>query len=208
MDKKISLVLSRLEKQEKLELKAGDKIPHLQRIQAITPNIGSFYNILLRAINAKHILEIGTSSGYSTIWFAEALQKSAKSKIITIENNPKKIQLARKNFEESGLADKIEIRQGDALNVLVQITSDLKKTRQRFDFIFIDADKERYIQYFDASLPLLRIGGLVCADNIIFPKKFNNLMRSYLNHIESNPKVISQTIPIDNGEEITIKTRE
>lgn len=203
MDKKIKKVLARLERQEKSELRKGDLIPHPQRIQAITPKIGRFYNTLLRAARAKSVLEIGTSSGYSTIWFAEALQKVPKSKIITIDNNPRKIQIARRNFEKAGIADKIEIINDNALDVLSQISHEVKKTK--FDFIFIDADKEHYVQYFDASLPLLKVGGLICADNILYPKRFNNLMKLYLQHIRSIPKIISVTIPIDNGEEVTMK---
>jgi predicted O-methyltransferase YrrM len=124
-----------------------------------------------------------------------------KSKIITIENNTEKIRIAKRNFEESGVAGKIEIRQGDALNVLSQILHESKK----FDFVFIDADKERYIQYFDASLPLLKVGGLICADNILHPKRYNGLMRSYLKHLKNTPNIISFTMPIDNGEEVAIK---
>jgi predicted O-methyltransferase YrrM len=148
------------------------------------------------------VLEIGTSSGYSTIWFAAALQKVPKSKIITIENNPKKIQIARKNFKEAGVENKITIKHGDALDILSRLSDE---TAKKFDFIFIDADKEHYSQYFDASLPLLKIGGLVCADNILYPKRFNKLMKAYIRHVRANPKVISVTMPIDNGEEITIK---
>ncbi|MFM8658540.1 MAG: O-methyltransferase [Candidatus Nitrosotenuis sp.] len=203
MDRKISKVLARLEKQEKTEQKKGNAMQNLQKIHTITPKIGKFYNILLKAMKVKTVLEIGTSAGYSTIWFAEALQAIPKSKIITIENNPKKIQAARRNFEESGIAGKIEIRFGNALDVLAQISHESKKTK--FDFIFIDADKERYIEYFDAGLPLLRVGGLICADNILYPKRFNKLMKTYLKHIRDNPRVISTTVPIDNGEEITIK---
>lgn len=200
-DKKIKKVLARLARKEKAERRKGKAIPHRQRIQAITPRIGRFYSILLRTANVASILEIGTSSGYSTIWFAEVLRKVPKSKIITIENNPEKIQLARRNFEESGIAEKIEIRHGDALEVLSQISHMGKK----FDFIFIDADKERYIQYFDAGLQLLRVGGLICADNILYPKRFSKMMRAYLRHVKNTSNVISVTIPIDNGEEVTVK---
>lgn len=203
MDKKIKKVLARLERQEKSELRKGNLIPHRQRIQAITPKIGRFYNTLLKAARVKSILEIGTSSGYSTIWFAEALQIIPKSKIITIDNNPRKIQIARRNFEKAGIADKIEVIPGNALDILSQTSYGVKKSK--FDFIFIDADKEHYIQYFDASLPLLNVGGLICADNILYPKRFNSLMKQYLKHIRNVPRVVSATIPIDNGEEVTIK---
>lgn len=202
MNKKITRVLARLERQEKHELKKDNSIPNTQKIHAITPKIGRFYNTMLKAVKARAVLEIGTSSGYSTIWFAEALRKTPKSKIITIENNPQKIQIAKRNFKEAGVADKIEIMYGDGLDILSQI---LQSQKAKFDFVFIDADKERYIQYFDASLPLLKVGGLICADNILYPKKFNSLMKSYLKHIRNNPRIISATIPIDNGEEVSIK---
>lgn len=205
MDSKIQGVLDRLAKQEKFELENHDKVPHSERMLAITPRIGQFYNILLRSINAKCVLEIGTSVGYSTIWFADALRNnSIDSKIISIEIDQNKIQRAQKNFQDAEVSEFIEIIQGDALEVLKKIKNEVKTP---FDFIFIDADKERYIQYFDSCLPMMRIGGLIGADNILQPERFRAMMNEYVDYVRKNTNVLSETIPIDNGEELTLRIK-
>ncbi len=76
---------------------------------------------------------------------------------------------------------------------------------ESFDFVFIDADKERYTQYFDAVLPMVKIGGLIGADNILFPERFQKFTNLYVKHVRKNPTIRSVTIPIDNGEELSIK---
>ena len=166
-----------------------------------------FYNIMLKSINAKKILEIGMSVGYSGLWFADAVMSNTQSdgQIITIDRERFKIDNAKKNFEEAGVSSLIKIRDGEARKVLHDIKEEFGKNY--FDFIFIDADKESYIEYFDLCLPLVRNGGMIGADNILLPERFNEMMVDYLSHVRSNPNVQSVTIPIDNGEEITIKLR-
>lgn len=208
MNEKILSVLQRLEKQEQFEQENYDAVPHLEKILAITPKIGRFYNILLRATRAARILEIGTSVGYSTIWFAEALQESPDSQITTIEYDAKKIERAKKNFEDAGVSHIIKQRHGLAIDVLSELGEEIKQSKQKFDFVFIDADKEKYIEYFDAAFPLLKVGGLIGTDNILIPARYNHLIKPYLDHVKNNPKAISETIPIDNGEEITIKLQD
>jgi len=156
------------------------------------------------SINAKKILEIGMSVGYSGLWFADAVMLNAKSdgQIITIDREQFKIDSATRNFEEAGVSSLIKIRDGEARKILHEIKEEFGKNY--FDFIFIDADKESYIEYFDLCLPLVRKGGMICADNILLPERFNEMMVAYLSHVRSNPNVQSVTIPIDNGEEITI----
>ncbi len=204
IDEKIDQVLRRLEKQAKFEEEYQDKVGRSERMLSITRNIGLFYNIFLRSTGAKNILEIGTSVGYSTIWFAEALRENLGTKIISLEQDSKKIERAKKNFVTAGIEQYVEILQGDALETLSKI-SNQKESLSKFDFIFIDADKERYIQYFDMSLPLLKKGGVIGADNIVYPERFNEMMKDYVNHVKNTPNVRTVTIPIDNGEEITMK---
>ena len=205
INEKIQYVLSRLEKDIDYETKHLDEIPSEKRLNCVSKNIGMFYNILLKSINAKNILEIGMSVGYSGLWFADAVMsnKQLNGQIITIDREKFKIDNARRNFEEAGVNSLIKIREGEAREILHEIKAEFKENY--FDFIFIDADKESYIEYFDLCLPLVRKGGIIGADNILFPERFNEMMADYLSHVRSNPSVQSVTVPIDNGEEITIK---
>ncbi len=201
IDAKIDQVLKTLEKQAKFEDENPREVEHSEKMLSITRNIGLFYNIFLRSNGAKNILEIGTSVGYSTIWFAEAIKENNGS-IISLEQDLKKIERAKKNLESVGLTRYVEILQGDALDSLSKIS---QNSKEKFDFIFIDADKERYIQYFDACLPLLKTGGIIGADNIVYPERFGKMMKEYVEHVKNTPNVRTVTIPIDNGEEITMK---
>ena len=207
INEKIQNILSRLEKDINYENSHRTEVPSEKRLNCISKNIGMFYNIMLKSINAKKILEIGMSVGYSGLWFADAVMSNTQSdgQIITIDRERFKIDNAKKNFEEAGVSSLIKIRDGEARKVLRDIKEEFGKNY--FDFIFIDADKESYIEYFDLCLPLVRNGGIIGSDNILLPERFNEMMVDYLSHVRSNPNVQSVTIPIDNGEEITIKLR-
>jgi len=205
INEKIQSVLSRLEKDIDYENSHLDEIPSEKRLNCISKNIGMFYNILLKSTNAKNILEIGTSVGYSGLWFADAIISNTQSngQIITIDREKFKIDNAIRNFEEAGVSYVIKIMEGGARKILHEIKDELNENY--FDFIFIDADKESYIEYFDLCLPLVKKGGIIAADNILFPERFNQIMADYLSHVRSKSNVQSVTIPIDNGEEVTIK---
>ena len=200
MDSKLNRVLKKLEVQEAYEQQNPTKLHHSEKLLSIGRATGLFYNIWLQSINAKKILEIGMSAGYSTMWFADAIKKKHGASIISIEQDEKKIQRAKKNFVDTGIDHLIDIRKGDALEVLKNI-----RMKETFDFIFIDADKERYIQYFDLVFPMLKTGGMIGADNILFPERFQKFLNPYVKHVRANPKICSVTLAIDNGEEISVK---
>ena len=200
---KIDSILREIEKQEEFEQKNPHQMPASEKVLAIGRNTGIYYNILLHSIKAKKILEIGMSTGYSTMWFAEALSKNS-GKIITIDQDEKKIQRAKLNFENAGLQNLIEIKHGDALEIISKIRKD-PNSEESFDFVFIDADKERYIQYFDAVLPLVKKGGFIAADNILFPERFQKFTKPYVTHVNKTSNIRTVTIPIDNGEELSLK---
>jgi caffeoyl-CoA O-methyltransferase len=201
VDSEVLKVISRLNKQANRERIGRVKVEPDQEMLAITADTGIFFSVLLKAIRARRILEVGTSAGFSTLWFADAIGKNRNTKIITIEMNPQKVEWALKNFKEAGFDKMIEIKQGLALDLLHNL-------KGKFDFVFLDADKENIIRYFDLVLPLVRIGGIIAADNMLYPDHFRPVMRKYARHVHSKPNTQSITVPIGLGEEITIKLRE
>jgi caffeoyl-CoA O-methyltransferase len=200
VDSKVLSVIARLNRQSNRERSGRVKVAPDQEMLTITADTGMFFSVLLKAIKARSILEVGTSTGFSTLWFADAMDKSHSTRIITIEMNPKKVERALKNFKEAGLDKMIEIKQGIALDLLY-------KLKGKFDFVFLDADKENIIRYFDIVLPIVRIGGIVAADNMLYPDHYRPAMRKYARHVHTKPNIQSVTVPIGMGEEITIKLR-
>jgi caffeoyl-CoA O-methyltransferase len=207
MNNKIYQVLSKLQKQSQLEEAGKVNVPHDEKMLAITPDTGKFFNIFLKSANTKNMLEIGTSTGYSTLWFADALITNHKHdcSIITIEENSSKIKRAKNNFEKASVSNIITIKKGKAKNVLNDLSKKFSKNSQKFDFVFIDADKENMIKYFDQVLPLVKKGGIIAADNILFPEKFRPLTGKYSKHVQKQTNVQTVTVPIGNGEEISFK---
>lgn len=124
----------------------------------ISRESANFLNMLIKISNAKNVLEIGTSNGYSGIWIAKALKKTG-GKLTTVEYYEKRIMLAKEHFKICEVDDIITIRQGSACEVIEELD-------EEFDFVFIDANKGEYIKYFDLINPKLKKGGIIAADNI------------------------------------------
>lgn len=205
---KIQDVLSRLGKEADKERVGDALVKPEDRMLAITADTGMFFGIILKMIQAKMVLEVGTSTGYSTLWLADALHTSSDRSIITIEENSSKIKRARKNFDDAGVSDFIEIRQGKAKDVLSKMLEQYQIDKKpQFDFVLLDADKENCIDYFELVLPMLRVGGVIAADNILHPESCIVDMARYTEHVKNKSNVQSVTVPIGNGEEITIKTK-
>lgn len=211
LDQKIRHVLNKLG--EQAERERADEITALEdeMMLAITSDTGIYFNIMLKAIRAGRVLEIGTSAGYSTLWFAEAIKynshnMNSEKSIITIEGSSAKINRAKKNFEEAGVIDMVDIRKGTAINVLKEMQKEHQSDRL-FDFVFIDADKENAINYFDLVLPMTRVGGIIAADNILYPEGLVEEMAKYCRYVRSRQDVESVLVPIGMGEEITIRLR-
>jgi caffeoyl-CoA O-methyltransferase len=129
---------------------------------SVSANQGKFLQVLAKACGAKKILEVGTLAGYSTIWMARALPPDGK--LISLEFDPKHAAVAQRNINYAGLASKVEIRIGKAIELLPALAAE---NAGPFDMIFIDADKPPYKEYFEWALKLSRSGTLIVADNVI-----------------------------------------
>lgn len=123
---------------------------------------GKFLHLLVRMSGARRILEIGTLGGYSTIWMAKALP--ADGAIVTLEYEPHHAEVARRNIERAGYADRIEVRVGAAAETLPALAAEQP---QPFDFVFIDADKPSNTIYLDWAIRLGRPGTVIVLDNVV-----------------------------------------
>src|SRR5256714_3360583 len=130
---------------------------------AVSADEGRLLQVLLTSIGARRVLEVGTLGGYSAIWMARALPEDGE--LLSLEIEPRHAEFARRYVERAGLSDRVEIRLGRALDVLPSLDGD------RFDAVFIDADKEPMRNYFEWALRLLRPGGLLIADNTLWGGK-------------------------------------
>ena len=205
MIKSISNILEKLEEQSTLEKLRKVNIAPEDRMLAITKETGELLNMILRLKNAKNMLEVGTSTGYSTMWCAEAIREQS-GKIITIEQNPNKIKRAKENFQKAGIVDVITIKKGLAIQILRELNLQ-KEYKDFFDFVLIDADKENVIAYFDLILPMVSVGGVIITDNMLYPEKYKQDMGKFSDYLKENSKLRTITTPIGNGEEITIKLK-
>ena len=129
---------------------------------SVTPSQGKLLHLLARALSAKNILEIGTLGGYSTIWMARALP--ADGRLITLEAVAKHARVATENIAHAGLAEKVELREGKALDTLPELAAE---GLEAFDLIFIDADKRNNPNYFDWALRLSHKGSMIIVDNVV-----------------------------------------
>ncbi len=129
-------------------------------IPIIGPVVGELLYILARTTGARRILELGTAHGYSTIYLAQALS-GADSKVVTLEWDGAMAEWARENIRKAGLSEKVEIKVGDAIELM-------ESMRESFDLIFLDIDKEGYSKALPGCERLLKIGGLLVADNVAF----------------------------------------
>lgn len=167
-----------------------------QGMMNVPPEDGRLLRVLAEAIDAKHVVEIGTSNGYSGLWLCLALQ-STGGKLTTHEIDAGRAALARENFERAGVQGIVTLVEGDAHETVTKI-------EEPIDLLFLDADKPGYIDYLDKLLPLVRPGGLIVAHNMN-PRQADP---KYVEAITTNPELDTILVQTQGtGVGVTLKKR-
>ena len=153
---------------------------------------GRMLRLLTEAVGARHVVEVGTSTGYSGLWFCLALQKTG-GKLTTFEVDAGRAATAREHFKKAGVDKIVTLIEGDAHQTVSRV-------KEPVDVVFIDADKEGYVDYLDKLLPLVRPGGLILAHNV-------DMATDYVRRVTSDPNLETVFYMQGGGLSITLKKR-
>ncbi len=177
---------------------------------SIKPEEGRFLQMLVRMCGAAKAVEIGTLGGHSGIWIARGLAPGGK--LVTLERERAHAEVAREHFAAAGVADRVDIRLGDAHATLQNLAPE-----GPFDFVFIDAEKSGYPFYFDWALAHVRVGGVIAAHNAfrygdvvgrdVPPERLHDtdIMREFNRRVAAEPRVISTIYPAGDGTVVAVK---
>lgn len=172
---------------------------------AISADTGRLLQVMLRAVGARRVLEVGTLGGYSAIWMARALPGDGR--LTTLEHDPAHAAFARDHIARAGLSQLVEVREGEALQLLPAFDG------ERFDLIFLDADKEPLPTYLDWALRLVRPGGAIIADNALWGGRVLDDrviddatlgVREFNRRLATDPRLTSIIVPTHDGVAIGI----
>jgi predicted O-methyltransferase YrrM len=181
-----------------------------QNLPLIDAEVGALLRVLACATHASRILEVGTAIGYSGIWLAGALPPGGT--LLTLEMDPDRARTARANFDRAGLAERVSVIVGDAQRMIAKVAGP-------FDLIFQDGSKQLYLPLLDRLVSLLRPGGLLITDNVLWhgevvpgfvaePNRSVNDTRAiaeYNERLNAHPQLITATIPLRDGVALSVK---
>jgi predicted O-methyltransferase YrrM len=173
----------------------GDAANRATRMLNITPDTGEFLAVLVKAMRARHVLEIGTSNGYSTLWLADAVA-SIDGDVTTVEMSPQKIAMARQNFERGGLEDRISQLEGDAGGHLAKFGDG------EFDLVFLDSQRSAYLDWWPDLKRILRGGGLLVVDNAT---SHAEEMAAFTEAVRADGEFTTSLVPVGKGEFLAVK---
>jgi len=176
----------------------------------IAPEQGQFMQLLVRLMQARYIIEIGTFTGYSALWMALALPSGGR--LLTCDTSEEYTAVARRYWQEAGVDDRIELRLAPALNTLDALID--AREDGRFDLAFIDADKTEYPDYYERILRLLRRGGLAIVDNTLWEGKpadpsirdaDTRAIRAFNEALQRDERVALSLLPVADGVTLALK---
>lgn len=195
--------------ERKGQLKELENYAKQLNIPIVEPEVGQLLIFLLKLHKPKEILEVGTAIGYSALLMAESLQ--GQCNITTMERNPEMIVQATENFKQSLYDKKINIIQGDARENFPYLT-------KAYDMIFLDAAKGQYMEFLEYSMDLLKPGGIIVSDNVLYKgmvasddlvvrrkRTIVNRLREYLEYINNIDGYTSTVLPLGDGVALTYK---
>lgn len=179
-------------------------------LPSVDPPVGALLHVLALAGGARHVLEIGTANGYSGIWLGRALPPDGR--LITIEIDPDRAALARAHFEAAGLGDRVHVMVGDAARLVHKVAGP-------FDLIFQDGDKLLYEPLLDRLVGLLRPGGLLVTDNVLWDGEVvpgfvsnparspetTNAIASANRRLAQHPDLVTSIVPLRDGVAVSVK---
>jgi predicted O-methyltransferase YrrM len=204
--------LSSLNRSADSVLKAIARAGEERNLPLVDAEVGALLRTLAMAAGATRILEIGTAIGYSGIWLAGALPDGGS--LLTMEMNADRAREARDNFERAGLADRVNVIVGDAQRMLAKVAGP-------FDVIFQDGDKQLYSPLLDRLVTLLRPGGLLITDNVLWDGEVvpgfvarpqrdpgdTRAIAEYNERLATHPQLITSIVPMRDGVAISVKKR-
>jgi predicted O-methyltransferase YrrM len=194
LDDRVRAVLARLEAEDADERERG--LPPEQRSRQVARTTGEFLFALVAPQTDCEVLEIGGSRGYSTIWLAAGVRYLG-GRVLSLEADPAKAEAWRRNVAEAGLEEAAELVEGDAFESLIAIDD-------VFDVVFIDAEKDDYEALYDLARPKVEPGALFVADNVL---SHEETLGDYSRHRQADPTLVSVTVPLDRGLELSAVLR-
>src|SRR5262245_33383207 len=161
----------------------------LGRFRNVEPETARMLAVLVRATASRRVLELGTSNGYSTLWLADAAA-AIGGRVTTVEIDRQRAELAEENFRRAGFAPLIELRVEDAGAVLAS------SAESSWDFVFLDAERDRYVDYWPQLLRVMSVPGLLAVDNVL---SHADEVKELGELVASEPQVVSAVVPIGAG---------
>jgi caffeoyl-CoA O-methyltransferase len=195
LDDRVRAVLERLEREDAEERERG--LSPRERSRAVARTTGQLLFALVAPQWDCEVLEIGGSRGYSTLWLGAGV-RSLGGRVVSLENDPRKIEAWRANIAEAGLEEWVDLVEGDAMETIPMIDD-------VFDIVFLDAEKEDYEELFQQAREKLEPGALVIADNVL---SHLETLGAYSRARQSDPALESVTVPLDRGLELSVILRD